>query len=269
MAKHFSKSVEYLYTFCKLNNLAASYNALNHEWILQRDGQLANREIARFKKLLRSIGYEVISVKTCCPVSSELVARKSATLCVQFYKLCDEIKNATNCKYVGYEVYMKYYESKAHGSKTDTDNASKRIENAVEEAKTMVEEVKHIEPETKPEEPLPSCPIENNEEAKEKMVNMDYANIENLCKSVGFSTDVTLDEIASIMGFIRSLKVGKSVSCRKVDGMDVKTGYFTVETKNAVFCVTDFVADGVGVSKFVDIIDNEEVVEINHLIQIS
>lgn len=170
---------------------------------------------------------------------------------------------------MGYEVYMKYYESKAHGSKTDTDNASKRIENAVEEAKTMVEEVKHIEPETKPEEPLPSCPIENNEEAKEKLVNMDYVNIENLCKSVGFSTDVTLDEIASIMGFIRSLKVGKSVSCRKVDGMDVKTGYFTVETKNAVFCVTDFVADGVGVSKFVDIIDNEEVVEINHLIQIS
>lgn len=269
MAKHFPKAVGYLYILCKRNNLAASYNSLNKEWILQRDGQLTNKEIARFKKLLRAIGYEVISVKTCCPVSSELVARKSVKLCIQFYKTCEEISNATNCKQVGYEAYMKYYESKAHGSKADTDNASKRIENAVEEAKTMVEEVKHIEPETKPEKPLPSCPIKNNEDTKEKMVNMDYANIENLCKSVGFATDVTLDEIASIMGFIRSLKVGKSVSCRKVDGMDVKTGYFTVETKNAVFCVTDFVADGVGVSKFVDIIDNEEVVEINHLIQIS
>lgn len=269
MAKHFPKAVGYLYILCKRNNLAASYNSLNKEWILQRDGQLTNKEIARFKKLLRAIGYEVISVKTCCPVSSELVARKSVKLCIQFYKTCEEISNATNCKQVGYEVYMKYYESKAHGSKTDTDNASKRIENAVEEAKTMVEEVKHIEPETKPEEPLPSCPIKNNEDAKEKMMNMDYANIENLCKSVGFSTGVTLDEIASIMGFLKSLKVGKPVSCRKVDGMDVKTGYFTVETKNAVFCVTDFVADGVGVSKFVDIIDNEEVVEINHLIKIS
>lgn len=269
MATQFQRSISYLHTFCKLNNLAASYNTLNNEWLLQRDGQLTNKEIARFKKLLRAIGYEVISVKTCCPVSSELVARKSEKFCIQFYKICKEISNAANSRKVGYKTYMEYYESKAHGSKTDTDNASKRIENAVEEAKTMVEEVKHIEPETKPEEPLPSCPIKNNEDAKEKMVNMDYANIENLCKSVGFSTDVTLDEIASIMGFIRSLKVGKSVSCRKVDGMDVKTGYFTVETKNAVFCVTDFVADGVGVSKFVDIIDNEEVVEINHLIKIS
>lgn len=164
---------------------------------------------------------------------------------------------------------MEYYESKAQKPNVDTDSASKRIENAVEEARTVVEEVKHVESETKSEDILSSCPTENNEEVKEKMVNIDYMNIEKLCKSVGFSTDVTLDEIASIMGFLKSLKVGKSVSCKKVDGMNVKIGYFTVETENAIFCVTDFVADGVGVSKFVDIIDNEEVVEINHLIKIS